>query len=142
MAAAAAKARSEELLTGADQAALVGEDDGLGAVAQRELHQDAADVRLDRLLGDHQVARDLAVGHAAGDEAQHLGLAVGQAVEVLAAGGPGRPPAANSAIRRRVTPGASSASPAATTRTASASSRAEASLSRKPLAPQRSASYT
>src|SRR5271163_1110778 len=106
MAAAAAKATSalfegllleglllEELLTGADQAALVGEDDGLSAVAQRELHQHAADVRLDRLLGDYQVGRDLAVGHAAGEEAQHLGLAIGQTIEVLAAGGPGGPQA-------------------------------------------------
>ena len=47
-----------------------------------------------------------------------------------------------SAISRRVTDGASSASPAATTRTACTSSAAVASLSRKPLAPARSASYT
>jgi hypothetical protein len=52
-------------------------------------------------------------------------------------GGPSR---ANSAISRRVTDGDSSASPAATTRTASARACAEASLSRKPLAPARSAS--
>ena len=64
---------------------------GLSTVAQRELHQHTADVRLDRLLGDDQVGGDLDVGHAAGDEGQHLGLAVGQAVEVLAAGGLGRP---------------------------------------------------
>jgi hypothetical protein len=49
---------------------------------------------------------------------------------------------AKSAISRRVTDGASSASPAATTRTACTSSAAGASLSRKPLAPARSASYT
>ena len=48
----------------------------------------------------------------------------------------------NSPIRRRVTAGASSASPAAITRTASNSRSAVTSLSRKPLAPARSASNT
>ena len=62
--------------------------------------------------------------------------------------GRGRPPAAGrgrlakSAISRLVTDGASSASPAATTRTACTSSAAGASFSRNPLAPARSASYT
>ena len=49
---------------------------------------------------------------------------------------------ANSLIRRRVTVGASSASPAAMTRTAWKSCSAVTSLSRKPLAPAHSASYT
>jgi hypothetical protein len=57
-------------------------------------------------------------------------------------GGSGRGWRAKSAIRRRVTDGASRASPAATTRTAWTSSAAVASLSRKPLAPARNASYT
>ena len=48
----------------------------------------------------------------------------------------------NSWISRRVTPGASSASPAATTRTASNSRSAVTSFSRNPLAPARSASKT
>ena len=47
---------------------------------------------------------------------------------------------AKSAMSRRVTDGASSASPPATTRTARTSSSAGASLSRKPLAPARRAS--
>ena len=47
---------------------------------------------------------------------------------------------ANSLMRRRVTAGASSASPAAMTLTASKSRSAVTSLSRKPLAPARSAS--
>jgi len=47
---------------------------------------------------------------------------------------------AKSAMSRRVMDGASSPSPAATTRTAFTSSAAVASLSRKPLAPARSAS--
>ncbi len=47
---------------------------------------------------------------------------------------------ANSAMSRRVIPGASSASPAATTRTASKSRSAVTSFSRNPLAPAASAS--
>ena len=49
---------------------------------------------------------------------------------------------ANASISRLVTDGASSASPAAATRTAATRSARGASLSRKPLAPARSASYT
>ncbi len=49
---------------------------------------------------------------------------------------------ANSPIRRRVTLGASSASPAATTRMAVSSSAGRVSLSRNPLAPARSAAKT
>ena len=48
----------------------------------------------------------------------------------------------NSPIRRRVTLGASSASPAATTRMAVSRSAGSVSLSRKPLAPARSAAKT
>ena len=49
---------------------------------------------------------------------------------------------ANASIRRRVTVGASSALPAAAARTAAIRSARGESLSRKPLAPARSASYT
>src|SRR3954452_17849933 len=49
---------------------------------------------------------------------------------------------ANSWIRRRVIDGASSASPSATTRMPATSCSGGTSLSRKPLAPARSASYT
>src|SRR6266849_7030414 len=62
----AGRARPDtRLLSGADEAALVGEDHGLSAVAHRELHQHAADVRLDRLLRDDQVGGNLRVGHTA-----------------------------------------------------------------------------
>ncbi len=70
---------------------------------------------------------------------------VSRGVSAFSAAGRGRSRcgrAANSAISRRVTDGASRASPAATTRTALIRSAAGASLSRKPLAPARSASYT
>jgi len=60
----------------------------------------------------------------------------------VTAGLPGRPLLANSPIRRRVTLGASSASPPATTRMALIRSAGSVSLSRNPLAPARSAAYT
>jgi len=47
-----------------DQAGFVGEDDGLGAVAQAQLRQQVAHVGLDRVLGDHQIRRDFGVGSA------------------------------------------------------------------------------
>ena len=61
-----------------------------------------------------------------------------------AAGGRGRGSGCrvNSSMSRRVTAGASSASPAATTRIASSRSAGRVSLSRKPLAPARSAPKT
>ena len=95
-----------------DQPSLVGEDDRLAAVAQLELGEDAADVGLHRLLRDDEALRDLGVGQALGDEPQHLGLPRGELAEALPAArrGSGRS-RANSAISRRVTPGASSASP-------------------------------
>src|SRR2546429_9785269 len=70
------------LRTGLHQAALVGENDGLGAVAQPEFHQHAADVGLDGLFGDDQVGGDLRVGHAPGHQGQHLGLAFGEVLEL------------------------------------------------------------
>ena len=60
------------------QAGLVGEHHGLGAVAQGQLHEDAAHVGLGGLLGDHQMLADLRVRQAAGDERQHLRLARGE----------------------------------------------------------------
>ena len=56
--------------------------------------------------------------------------------------GAGADVAANWPMRRRVTPGASSASPAAITRIAARMSSRAMSLTRNPLAPARSAAYT
>src|SRR3954469_24826746 len=42
-----------------DDAGLVGEHDGLDAVAQAQLHQHASDVRLHRRLADEELLRDL-----------------------------------------------------------------------------------
>src|SRR5215211_7204902 len=68
-----------------DETRLVGRHHGLRAVAQVELHQHAADVRLDRLLADHQPLGELAVGQPFGDEAQDLSLARGQLTQPIGA---------------------------------------------------------
>src|SRR6266545_904367 len=88
-------------------ARLIGEDDGLHAVAQTELHEDSRAVSSSRPRGGS--------------------VGVGAAL-------------ANSWIRRLVIDGASSASPSATTRMPATSCSGGTSLSRKPLAPARSAS--
>ena len=68
---------------GHGDAGLVGEHDGLHAVAQPELHQHARDVRLHRRLAHDQLGRDLRVREPARDELEHLELARGQLVEAL-----------------------------------------------------------
>src|ERR1700753_300257 len=62
----------------ADEAALVGGDDGLDAVPGAELGQDVADVRLDRLHAQEQAGGDLGIGPAPGDQPQYFGFAVGE----------------------------------------------------------------
>jgi hypothetical protein len=57
------------------------QDDGLGAVAEVEFGQDAADVGLGGLLGDDQGAADLGVGQTVGDQPQYLGLPLGERSE-------------------------------------------------------------
>src|SRR3954463_3029153 len=60
---------------GLDQSGLVGDDDGLDAVAQAELLEDPRDVRLDRRLAEEELPRDLGVRAAAGEQAQDVDLA-------------------------------------------------------------------
>src|SRR3954468_6367430 len=60
------------------EAVLVGVDDGVDAVADTQLHQDPADVRLDRRLGDDEGVGDLGVGQSASDQLQRLALALGE----------------------------------------------------------------
>ena len=116
---------------------------GLHTVAELELHQHPADVGLHRRLAEVQRRGDLAVRQAPGHEHEHLALALGELRRGRRLGvGAGGAWAANSSMSRRVTDGASRASPAATTRTASTRSSAGVSLSRKPLAPARSAANT
>ncbi|TWD83228.1 low temperature requirement protein LtrA [Kribbella amoyensis] len=81
------------VVAGDDEAALVGEDDRLDAVAETEFEQDPGDVRLHGGLADEQLGRDLGVGEAARDQAQDLPFALGQVghqvrpVDALAAAG-------------------------------------------------------
>ena len=65
---------------------LVGEDHRVDAVAQAELHEDVAHVRLDGVLGDHELGRDLGVRQAPGKQAERVALAGGEAVERRSAG--------------------------------------------------------
>ena len=66
-----------------------GEDRGLDAVLQIELGEDAADVGLDGLLADYQLAGDLAVAVPAGDEVEDLAFARREGLEAgrVAVGG-------------------------------------------------------
>ena len=118
-----------------DQAGVVGEDDRLDPVAEVELAQDRRDVGLDRGLGDHQRLGDLALDLAI---ATSRSTSTSRSVSPVSDGGVGVWPGSVSANRsssRRVTEGASRASPRATTRTASTRSAGRTSLSMKPLAP-------
>src|SRR4051794_30293701 len=52
-----------------------------------ELSVDALDVRLDRVHGDEELARDVGVGHHGRQIAMNLELAFGQRIEQLSGGG-------------------------------------------------------
>ena len=80
----------EGVCLGGHEPALVGGDDGLGAVPGTELQQHAADVRLHRLPAQEELAGDLGVGQPAGDEPQDVGLAAGQSGQRARTPGPGR----------------------------------------------------
>jgi hypothetical protein len=67
---------------GSDDAGLVGEDDGLNAVAQAEFREHPPDMRLDGGVGHDELVGDLRVGEAAGDEFQDVELASRQVVEL------------------------------------------------------------
>src|SRR3954469_8074627 len=53
--------------------------DGLGAVHNRELSENAADVELHRALGDIQCRRDLSIAFSSDKQSQHVELASGEA---------------------------------------------------------------
>src|SRR5215469_10610379 len=67
---------------GADQAVLVGVDDGLDPVTQAEFGQDAADVGLDGCLGQEEPLGDLGVGVAGGDLDEDLAFPHGQLAQL------------------------------------------------------------
>src|SRR5262249_8343880 len=68
-------------LARSDQAVLVGEDDDLYPVAQRQLAQDRADVGLHRRLAGEDGTGDLRVGQPPGHRGEHLALLVGEREE-------------------------------------------------------------
>ena len=80
---------------GGDHPVVVGEHDRRGPVADAELAEDAADVRLHGRLGDVQACRDLAVRRPARDQPQDVALTLGQELE------PRRPRALAGATWRR-----------------------------------------
>ena len=106
---------------GGDEPRLVGEHDRLDAVAQPELVQDVRHVGLDGRVADDQRGGDLGVRSrapaAAAPPARAASARRARCGRVRWAG----PMRANSSISRRVTVGASSASPPATARIPSAS---------------------
>jgi hypothetical protein len=92
-------------------------------------------VGLHRLVAQHEAFGDLLVRETRRDQAENLELAAGEGVEVFGTGALRRAEAGELGDQAPRDPGARSASPAATTRTASNSVSGGASLSRKPLAP-------
>lgn len=64
-----------------DQSGLVGGDDALGAVAQPELVEDAADVSLDRFFGYYKLGRDLTIRQTFGHELPDLDFPRGELLE-------------------------------------------------------------
>jgi hypothetical protein len=50
----------------------------LRPVAEAQLREHVADMRLEGLLGDHEGVGDLGVGQPAGDQLEHFGLPGGQ----------------------------------------------------------------
>src|SRR4051794_36290049 len=62
-----------------DEAALVGQDDGLHAIANSELREEARDVGLDRPFADGEPGGELGVALATREPQQHVALTLGQA---------------------------------------------------------------
>src|SRR5215211_8234880 len=81
---------SPSALSGLNEAGLVGEDDGLDAVAEAEFLQEARDMCLDGRVADDELLGDLGVGEAAREEPQDLELAGGQLGDRIGPGVGGR----------------------------------------------------
>ena len=64
-----------------DEPVVVGEDDGLDAVAEFEFGQDPAEVGLHGGLGEYEAGGDFLVGSSRGDLAEHLPFAGGESVD-------------------------------------------------------------
>ena len=87
-----------------DQAELAGAGDGLGAVARAELGQDVADVLLDGVEGDHELARDGLVRPAGRQHLQYLKLTAGQRVDQALHRRDAAPPGARGDVLRAERP--------------------------------------
>jgi len=110
----------------------------LHPVAQAKLAKDRSDVGLGGVLGDDEFSGDLGVRETAGEEAQDP-----SSLDVSAAksgGGSFGAAAVKRSISRLVTAGAKRDPPSATILIPDRSCCSGASLSKKPLAPARSAS--
>ena len=119
---------------------LVREDDCLHPVAQPELHQDPGYVRLHGRLADERLLGELRIREPACEvtESSSRGVSSSSSSDGFSAPSGGR--RTNSSITLLVIEGARSASPEATERMPTISCSGGTSLSRKPLAPARSAS--
>ena len=120
----------------------VGADHQLDPVSCVELGQEAGDVSLRGPDADVELLGDLVVGVPGCHEGEHFTFAAGDFIGKgdRRTGQPRSPRLTNLSMRRRVTLGESSASPAATTRTAANRSAGGVSFTRNPLAPFRRAS--
>src|SRR5947209_6417201 len=80
--------RRAQLQSGArdDETGLVRGDHGLSSVAKPELAQDVADVRLHRLVAEHEAVGDLVVRKTGCDQAENFDLAAGERFEVFGTG--------------------------------------------------------
>ena len=129
---------------GCTSADLVGQDHGLHPVAQAELGEDVADVGLHGRLADDELGGDLAVGQPARHQLEHVALARRQDLQGVARRRRRRGAAPGEVLDE---PARRATGPAGRRRRRRPRCRAAArpagvSLSRKPLAPARSASKT
>jgi hypothetical protein len=65
-----------------DDARLVRENDRLGTIAERQLHEETVHMRLDRGHAQHESLSDLSVGQASTDQLEDFSLAFGERVEL------------------------------------------------------------
>ena len=125
-----------------DQPGLVGDDDGLGTVAEPELAQHVAHVRLDSLVAQDQSARRSRDSRAPPATSPRISVSRGVSADSVVRSQLPRTQACELGDQAARDRGRERASPPAMTRTASNKVSAGTSLSRNPLAPACSASYT
>src|SRR4030095_12805860 len=75
--------RVSNRIAGTHQPGLVGQDDGLNAVAEVQLAEDARDVALDRRLAEEQALGELGVGKPLCEQLQDFELALCEQIEAM-----------------------------------------------------------